>query len=57
MAVVKTPQAVLKIAEAEVGYLEKKSAANLYDKTANAGRNNYTKYANDFDTKIRASTT
>lgn len=51
MAVLKTPAAVLKVAEGEVGYLEKKSNANLYDKTANAGRANYTKYANDFDTK------
>ena len=31
-------------ARAEIGYLEKKSDANLYDKTANAGQNNYTKY-------------
>ena len=51
MAVLKTPAAVLKIAEAEVGYLEKKSNANLYDKTKNAGSANYTKYAQDFDTK------
>ena len=35
---------VLQIAAGEVGYLEKKSNANLYDKTANAGSNNYTKY-------------
>ena len=35
---------VIKIADAEVGYLEKKSNSNLYDKTANAGSNNYTKY-------------
>lgn len=35
---------VIQIAEAEVGYLEKRSNANLYDKTANAGSNNYTKY-------------
>ncbi|MBQ7541352.1 MAG: CHAP domain-containing protein [Clostridia bacterium] len=51
MAVLKTPDAVLKVAEREVGYLEKRSNASLYDKTANAGSNNYTKYANDFDTK------
>lgn len=31
----------------EVGYLEKRSNANLYDKTANAGYNNYTKYWKD----------
>ena len=50
MAELKTPAAVLKIAEAEVGYLEKQSNANLYDKTANAGSANYTKYAYEFDT-------
>ena len=38
---------VIQIAENEVGYLEKKSNASLYDKTANAGRNNYTKYWRD----------
>lgn len=38
------PQSVLDIAHAEVGYLEKKSNSNLYDKTANAGSGNYTKY-------------
>lgn len=42
---------VIKIAEAEVGYLEKKSNSNLYDKTANAGSANYTKYAYEMDTK------
>lgn len=40
---------LLKVAEAEVGYLEKKSNSQLEDKTANAGYNNYTKYANYFD--------
>lgn len=35
---------VIDIALAEVGYLEKRSNSNLYDKTANAGSNNYTKY-------------
>ncbi len=35
---------VIRIAENEVGYLEKKSNSNLYDKTANAGTGNYTKY-------------
>ena len=42
-----TVDKVLKIAEAEVGYLEKKSNANLYDKTANAGMANYTKYGKE----------
>lgn len=35
---------LLEIARTEVGYLEKKSNSALYDKTANAGSNNYTKY-------------
>ena len=40
---------IIKIAEAEVGYLEKASNKNLDDKTANAGSNNYTKYARDLN--------
>lgn len=43
-------QKVIDIAMAEVGYLEKKSNSNLDSKTANAGYNNYNKYARDFDT-------
>lgn len=39
-----TVDKVIKIALAEVGYLEKKSNSQLYNKTANAGSNNYTKY-------------
>ncbi len=35
---------LIQIAQKEVGYLEKKNGNNLYDKTANAGQNNYTKY-------------
>jgi|GEM_PF-3130089 len=35
---------LIEIALLEVGYLEKKSNSELYDKTANAGSNNYTKY-------------
>ena len=42
---------VIEIALAEVGYLEKKTNSNLDSKTANAGYNNYTKYARDFDEK------
>ena len=38
---------LINIALAEVGYLEKKSKDNLDSKTANAGDNNYTKYARD----------
>lgn len=40
-------QRVLEIALAEVGYLEKESNANLDSMTANAGDENYTKYARD----------
>lgn len=42
-----TVSKLLAIAQAEVGYLEKKSNSQLDDKTANAGSNNYTKYARD----------
>lgn len=42
-----TVDKVLKIAEAQVGYLEKKSNSQLDDKTANAGTANYTKYGRD----------
>lgn len=35
---------VIEIAKGEIGYLEKKSNSNLYDKTTNAGSNNWTKY-------------
>lgn len=38
---------LLRVAENEVGYLEKASNNNLDDKTANAGKNNFTKYARD----------
>ena len=44
-----TAQELIKIAEAEVGYLEKKSNSNLDNKTGNAGYNNYTKYARDLN--------
>lgn len=40
---------LLSLAAAEVGYLEKKSNADLDHKTANAGNKNYTKYARDLD--------
>lgn len=42
-----TASKLLAIAAEEVGYLEKKTNAQLDSKTANAGRNNYTKYARD----------
>jgi len=44
---VNTPDKVIKVAEAEIGYLEKKSNSELDDKTANAGSANYTKYNRD----------
>lgn len=40
---------LLAVARAEIGYLEKASNSQLEDKTANAGSNNYTKYARDLD--------
>ena len=40
-------QAVIDIATAEIGYLEKASNSQLDSKTANAGYNNYTKYWRD----------
>lgn len=40
---------LIQIASNEVGYLEKKSNSNLSSKTANAGYNNYTKYAKELD--------
>lgn len=43
------PKKVIDIALAEVGYLEKETNAQLDDKTANAGDENYTKYARDLD--------
>lgn len=42
---------LIEIAKAEIGYLEKASNYNLDDKTANAGSNNWNKYARDIDTK------
>ena len=45
----RTANELIKIAEAEVGYLEKKSNSDLDSKTENAGSNNYTKYARDLN--------
>lgn len=42
-----TVDKVIKIAEAELGYLEKKSNSQLNNKVANAGSANYTKYGRD----------
>ncbi len=50
MAKVKaTPEKLIAVAQAEVGYLEKKTNSQLDDRTANAGYGNYTKYARDLD--------
>ena len=43
------PKKVIEVALAEVGYLEKETNSQLDDKTANAGDNNYTKYARDLN--------
>lgn len=40
---------VLQVAMAQVGYLEKASNKNLDEKTANAGRSDFTKFARDLD--------
>ena len=40
-------QAAIRVAQNEVGYVEKKSNADLDSKTGNAGDNNYTKYWRD----------
>lgn len=42
-----TAKELIRIAEEELGYLEKKSNSQLDHDTANAGYNNYTKYARD----------
>lgn len=41
---------LLATARAEIGYIEKKTNAQLDDKTANAGGGNWNKYARDLDT-------
>ena len=43
----KAIEALINTAKNEIGYLEKKSNAQLDSKTANAGSNNYTKYWRD----------
>lgn len=43
----KAAEKLIQVAEQEVGYLEKKSNKDLDHKTANAGSNNFTKYARD----------
>jgi len=46
--------AVVAVAAGEIGYLEKETNSQLDDKTANAGDENFTKYARDFDQKFPA---
>lgn len=41
---------LIRVAEEQLGYLEKKSNKDLDSKTANAGSNNYTKYNRDLKT-------
>lgn len=41
--------AIVSAMYSELGYIEKKSNSQLYDKTANAGSGNYTKYADFID--------
>jgi hypothetical protein len=43
------PKALLAVAIAEIGYLEKETNSQLYDPKANAGDGNFTKYADFFD--------
>lgn len=45
-----TAKKLIAIAQAEIGYKEKASNANLDNPTANAGANDYTKYARDLAT-------
>ncbi len=47
MTIQEAKKKLLDIAATEEGYLEKATNAELDSKTANAGRNNYTKYARD----------
>lgn len=49
MTVEEAKKAVVDLANAEVGYHEKASNAQLDDKTANSGGANWTKYAKDLD--------
>lgn len=49
-----TVDKVLKVAEGEVGYLEKRSNSQLNSKTANAGSANWTKYGAYFSTNPAA---
>jgi len=49
------PQTVIKVAESQIGYLEKKSNADLDSFTGNAGSNNYTKFNRDMRTWAKSA--
>ena len=44
---------LISVAKEEVGYIEKNSINNLYDKNLNIGFNNYTKYWQDIEPKYQ----
>lgn len=44
---------LISVAKEEVGYIEKNSINNLYDKNLNIGFNNYTKYWQDIEPNIK----
>ena len=46
------PQTVIQVAKSQIGYLEKKSNADLDSFTDNAGSNNYTKYNRDIKARV-----
>ena len=50
-----TAKKVISVAEDELQYSEKKSNSSLYDKRANIGKNNYTKYAADLFPSLQAN--
>ena len=49
------PQTVIKVAESQIGYLEKKSNADLDSFTGNAGSGNYTKFNRDMRTWAKSA--
>ena len=51
LAYVKGQEKSVGVLDGQIGYHEKAINASLESMTANAGHNNWTKYANDFDTK------
>ena len=50
-----TAKKVISVAEDELQYSEKKSKSSLYEKRANIGKNNYTKYAADLFPSLQAN--